>query len=280
MSHDVRGYYEGNTRAFLRPHRGSASTGAIHRALWAPGVDSRDEAMHYIHELMLERLRQADVQVAADLGCGVGASLRYISRRHPGVYRGITISDVQAKLARQTLPEDCPVLVGDLTDPPALDRLLQDVPTRTFDAAWMIESFNHIQESQRFLEAISVRLAPGGILMICDDFLGRQPEGRRERVLLNEFRRGWHMHTLLSSRELSERTARIGLNLQQDQSLDLSGYIRRHGVTPAAVRVTAGIGRLLNRTTPWWDNIRGGDALTRLGGSGVIRYQLLVFRRD
>lgn len=282
MSHDVREYYESNTRAFLRPHRGSSSTGAIHRALWPPEVKTRIEAMHHIHHLVVAEFLKTLPQVTsiADLGCGVGASIAFLSELIQAHWTGITLSETQAALARERVPPDTTIIAGDMSDPAILDRAVHPEGNwLPLDGAYMIESFAHLQETDRFLEALSVRMQPGALLLVCDDFLDHHPKGRRDRELVEEFREGWHVPSLMSADELATRARRHQLVIQDDRCRDLSPLIRTTGVTATTVGITAAVGRRLNARSPWWDNIRGGDALRRLGARGIIRYQLLVFRR-
>ena len=107
---DVREYYNGNTRAFLR--FGKGRTRAIHRAIHAPGVRSLEEAYHVVDERILAMLAPVVAEHAArtglqatiaDLGCGVGASIAYLSKRIDARFVGITVSEVQASIATQTL---------------------------------------------------------------------------------------------------------------------------------------------------------------------------------
>ncbi|MBV1862051.1 MAG: hypothetical protein KUG77_26760, partial [Nannocystaceae bacterium] len=52
---DVEEYYEANTKRFLRFGQGG-TVGAIHRAVWGPGVQTRTEAFHHVHERLLQRV--------------------------------------------------------------------------------------------------------------------------------------------------------------------------------------------------------------------------------
>lgn len=283
MSSDVRDYYEGNTRAFLRPHRRGAATGTIHRALWAPGVSSRWDALHYIHHCILAELKHTPTLPAdttfrgLDLGCGVGASLAWIASQHPGSYHGLTVSPVQRDIARATLPETCTVHAGDATNPADLTAIAGNHP---FHAVWMIESFNHIAAAADLLAGISRHLAPGGLLLICDDFLTRPPETDAQRRMVDQFRSGWHMHGLTTAAALQEQSAAHGLTPLPNRTTNLSPYIRHHGIIPTLVRLTATLGTAVGASSPWWDNIIGGNALNQLGYQGLIQYQLLVFQRS
>ena len=66
MSDGVTRYYDGNTRSFLRFGRGGRATGAIHRALRAPGVRTQEDALNYVHHLIAEELKLFPVDTGSD----------------------------------------------------------------------------------------------------------------------------------------------------------------------------------------------------------------------
>jgi hypothetical protein len=144
----------------------------------------------------------------------------------------------------------------------------------------MIESFNHIASTDVLLAGISRHLAPGGLLLICDDFLSRPPKTGKENKAVEQFRDGWHMHGLTTAEELRVRGPQHRLTPLPERTTDLSAYIRHRGVIATMVWLTAALGTAFRASSPWWDNIIGGNALNHLGRTGLIQYQLLVFRRS
>src|SRR4051794_8829989 len=92
-STQVRRYYDANTPAFVR-HGQGGGIGAIHRAVWGPGVADRVQAFRYVDDLIL---RQLDALPGAggahvlDLGCGVGGTLSYLAQQRPIRGTGITL---------------------------------------------------------------------------------------------------------------------------------------------------------------------------------------------
>src|SRR5262245_28486043 len=163
---DIRRYYDRHSAAFVRFGQGG---GAIHRAVWGPRTHTRNEAFHYVDEQIAALVRRyvsssRDVHVV-DLGCGVGASLCYLAERLPIRGTGITLSPVQAAMARQAvaragLSERVECLEGDYCDlPPTL---------RHADVAYAIESFVHGPDPRRFFGECHRLVNPGGVLVICD----------------------------------------------------------------------------------------------------------------
>ena len=168
----VRSYYDRQTAGFVALGEGGRE-GAIHRAVWAPGVTSRAEAFHYVHDRIAEALARVArdlppgvVPHVVDLGCGVGASLTYLAARAPLRGTGITLSPVQAALAADRiralgLAERLTCLEGDYTSLPA------GVPPA--DLAFAIESFVHGPSPRDFFAECARLVRPGGALVICDD---------------------------------------------------------------------------------------------------------------
>ena len=62
----IRRYYDRNTSAFVALGQGG-SVGAIHRAVWGPGVTRSEDAFHYVEDRIAEHIRRLplDVDIAA-----------------------------------------------------------------------------------------------------------------------------------------------------------------------------------------------------------------------
>ena len=316
MNLDVRNYYDRNTRSFLRFGRGNGATGAIHRELWAPGVGSHIEALHYIHRRIAAAFVEAGVASPrpesrddgngrrtrvhlADLGCGVGAGTAWISRHLEARVSGVTLSAVQAHMgseaiARRGEARRRRIIQGDFTSSSTFGTLAD---WGTLDGAWMIESFNHADDAEALFRHLNGHMKSGGILAVCDDLPAPSlferlasstsveryrrfaPEGtsRRHRRWIEEFRRGWHVHTFLSSKALETLAREHGF--ERYAIHDLSAYVALDRPRDLLVRLAAGPAAVLRLRGGVWDNIRGGNALQQLAKRGLMRYELCLFRR-
>ncbi len=317
MSLDVRNYYDRNTRSFLRFGRGSGATGAIHRELWAPGVTSHIEALHYIHRRIVAAFVEAGVARPhaesgddgtprrstvethlADLGCGVGASTTWIGRRLDARVSGVTLSAIQAHIgmhdiARSGEAHRRRIIQGDFAAPATFERLADWGP---LDGAWMIESFNHADDAAALFAHLADHMRPGGVLAVCDDLpapsvaprlelsaVSSRPRNdsryvrRRHRRWIDEFRRGWHVHTFLSSRELEALAREHGF--ERYAVHDFSAYAALDRPRDLLVRLVAGPAAFFRLSGGVWDNVRGGNALQQLAKRGLMRYELCLFRR-
>ena len=272
----ARRYYEANTGRFLRYGQGGGA-GAIHRSVWAPSVTTEREAFEYADKLVLERIRarHAGVVDVLDLGCGVGASLAYLAARMPVRGTGITISGVQATLARERiaalgLTDKVRILEGSYLDLPA------DVGPA--HAAFSIEAFVHCPDADRYFAQAAAHLVNGGLLLVLDDFLSTragETVTARERRVLDEFREGWVTSALQTPAEVASTAARHGLALIDN--VDLTPYLETGRAGDRLVAAVMTVARHLPIGGEYFKSFLGGNALQEGLTGGLIEYRFLVF---
>ena len=218
----VRTYYDRNTPRFVRSHQ-SAVAKAIHREVWGPGVQSEKEAFEYINKLVLSVIGKLAQDFPApmrvlDLGCGVGGTLFYLAERMPIQAVGVSLSPVGIRLA-EGLARDagfegvCRFVEANYLDLPELESR---------HAVYAIEAFLHGPDAGKFFPSAASVLAAGGRLIICDDFLSEQAEQSKDRRAtrdLAEFKRGWHVGSLITTAQASAHALNAGLRLIDDQDL-------------------------------------------------------------
>ena len=281
-------YYNRNTRRFLRfAAHGSSST--IHRAIWAPGVLNRRDAVHYVHRLILQHaLANLDHPVVWDLGCGVGASIAYLAAQQRGSYRGVTISSTQRTLAERLLSQtvrsataDWSVLHGDFCRADTFQQLMALCPARRPAVVYMIEAFGHAADPRFLLRASAESLDDQGTLVICDDIIAHA-DGRYSAEV-QQFTAGWQIASLWTVDEISACAADFGMALEHN--VDLTPWVE---IDRPRDRIIASLiaaldcsrlsrNRLFN--SPFWGNMRGGSALQRALANGTMRYRFLVYRK-
>lgn len=274
----VRAYYDRNTSTFVALGQGG-NVGAIHRAVRAPGVRTREDAFRYVEDQIAERIGRMPPGVGAphlvDLGCGIGASLCCLAERLPGITgTGVTLSPVQARCAAERiraagLSDRVRCLEGDYNDLP--DGI------RPADLAYAIESFVHGPDPVRFFSQCRTLVRPGGLLVVCDDFRRPTTDAAAAKTIAR-FCRGWHINTLLEAGELRALARDAGF--VHDATTDLTPYLELDRPRDRAIR-------LLAATTGWapgmWSRfgaLLGGSALQQSLKRGWIGYDLVVFRRQ
>jgi cyclopropane fatty-acyl-phospholipid synthase-like methyltransferase len=272
----VASYYDANTRRFLSLG-GSGETAAIHRQIWAPGVETSEQAFLYLNRLVAgaaqPSLRLQALPRLLDLGCGVGGTATWLAGQMGLSIVGVTNSAVQQAYAiersrRLGLEERCRFLLADFMALPAVGP---------FSAAYAIESLVHAPDGSRFFSQVNQQLLPGGRLVICDDFLAAPGEslGGDARPWLSRFERDWQINTLVTSSAAQEMAQRAGFRLVE--ASDLSAYLR--SFHPLVLRTVSWLTRLPVRSA-YWQNLSGGTALQVCVSRGWTKYLALVFEKE
>ena len=272
----VASYYDANTWRILCLG-GSGETAAIHRQIWASGVESAEQSFMYLNHWVASAVQPSlhlhPPPRLLDLGCGVGGTATWLAERLGISIVGITNSSVQQSHAiersrRLGLEERCRFLLADFMALPAVGP---------FSAAYAIESFVHAPDVPCFFAQIDHQLYPGGRLLICDDFLAAPAEslGDDARRWLRRFERDWHVNTLLTSSAVQEMAQDAGFRLLQ--AADLSAHLR--SFHPVVLGTVAWLTQLPVRPA-YWQNLSGGTALQVCVSRGWIKYLALVFEKE
>jgi tocopherol O-methyltransferase len=270
---DIRRYYDRHSATFVRYGQGG---GAIHRAVWGPGTRTRDEAFHYVDDLIAELARgvrspSGETHVV-DLGCGVGGSLCHLARRLPIRGTGITLSPTQVAMSRRViaaagLTDRVTCLEGDYCNLPGT------LPPA--DVAYAIEAFVHGPFPERFFAQCHRLIMPGGLLVICDDVrrTGTSPEAVSA---IEEFTDGWHINTLLKRDTLVSLARTHGF--QHLSTTDLTPFIEINRMRDRVIAAYVAVLKHLPIGRDRFDYVIGGDALQTCLAKGWIGYELNVFR--
>lgn len=272
----VRDYYDRHTRAFVSIGQGG---GAIHRAVWGPGVGDRTAAFHHVEdriaELIQPTLAEHERQLhIVDLGCGVAASACYLAERLPVRVTGITLSPVQARLAQTRIrmagvSDRVVCIQGDYNHlPPGVG---------TADLAYAIESFVHGPDPDLFFAECRRLLRPGGVLIICDDFRRPTVDPRAESAI-ERFCRGWHVNALLDAAALQALAATHGF--AHETTVDLSAYLELGRIRDRVMNVLLPFLNLLPRIAGRFDYVSGGSALQECLRQGWVGYEMAMFRSE
>lgn len=275
---EVAAYYDASTQRFLKVG-GSGTALAIHRALWAPGVDDPVDAAAHVNTLVV-RAAEASLgrspERVRDLGCGVGGTLLHLATEWPDAeLTGLTLSVEQVQLARRHarargLSDRVRVLRSDFSLPTTLPRA---------ELVIAIESHVHAVSAEGFLRSAQSHLLPGGVLIIIDDMLARPASDldRRGMRLVGAFRRGWRLGHVTPVHGLVDTAQGLGYQLL-DQT-DLSPLLRLNRWRDHALRVVGPVADALGLARfALFANMVGGNALTQAHRAGIMSYRLVVLQ--
>ncbi|MEX0935557.1 MAG: class I SAM-dependent methyltransferase [Gemmatimonadota bacterium] len=285
-------YYDSNTHRFLLVGR-SGDRHAIHRELWGPGVQNPRQAAGYVNNLVAEEIeaslpppdrtgpRRSATQASGrgpiilDMGCGVGGTLFELAERFPRArLHGVTISRRQHQLALRLKTR---LDRGDRCDFSLADFQSMKLDLRA-DFVVGIESFVHSIAPERFFASVEAHLAPGGRMILVDDFLARAARSfsSRDRAEIERFRVGWHARSMCTVETCATAAKQAGLDLLEDR--DLTGLVRpgriRDRVIARLSPIFVALGLIRH---PFFANMIGGNALQVGLVNGFIEYRMLVF---
>lgn len=183
----------------------------VHHGLWLRGNETRDEAVLQLVELVAA---QAQIELGTrvcDIGCGYGASARVLAQRGADV-TGVTISPVQYAIATRESAGGNPYFVLG-------DWLTNELPSESFNAAYAIESSEHMPDKSMFFSQASRVLRRGGRLIVCAWLAADHPGATAERWLLEPICREGRMPHLGSVSDYETLAQNAGFTLENFEDL-------------------------------------------------------------
>jgi tocopherol O-methyltransferase len=131
----------------------------VHHGYFRRGDETPAHAVEALTDLVADRLGLRHGMAICDIGCGYGASARYLAAKYGLTVRGVTVSAAQASRADSLTVPGVTVEVG--------DWMANGFAADSFDRAYAIESSEHMPDKQRFFDEAFRVLRPGGALAIC-----------------------------------------------------------------------------------------------------------------
>lgn len=130
----------------------------------------RDSMLNQMNHQIIKRLHlpKTKKSTLADLGCGMGGTMRYALKQHKNLSAfGVTLSDFQVKKGNELLNgKNGTILKHNYNN--------TSFKSNTFNAAVAIESFCHSGHSTKSIKEAHRILKPNGRLVIADAFLKKE----------------------------------------------------------------------------------------------------------
>jgi tocopherol O-methyltransferase len=169
----------------------------IHHGYWEDG-----ESPAAAQVKLVERLAaQAHIPWGAhvlDVGCGLGGSALWLVRHLGCRVLGITISPVQAAMARERARAEG---LAERVCFEVMDANRLTLPPERFDAVWVIECSEHLADKRRFLAACACLLRPSGVLALCAWLVAEDLRSMAQARLIAEVASGMLCPSLASKRD-------------------------------------------------------------------------------
>ncbi|TNB74634.1 methyltransferase domain-containing protein [Arthrobacter sp. BB-1] len=148
----------------------------VHHGLWETGRETPAEAVDALVHTVGERLRLRPGESCVDIGCGYGSTARQLAGTHRVRVTGFTISAGQARYAAEHPEPDVDIQLR--------DWLSNGLADSSANAAWAIESSEHMVDKPRFFAEANRVLSPGGRFVICAWLAETGASGWKVRHLL------------------------------------------------------------------------------------------------
>lgn len=191
----------------------------VHHGLWTTGRETPEEATEALVALVAERLGLRAGERACDIGCGYGATAASLARRHDARVTGLTLSPVQAQEAMRLAETDPRLCFA------CADWLSNGLLDGTFDAAYAIESSEHMEDKAGFFRQAHRVLRPGGRMVVCAWLSRQDPSPWEVRHMLEPICREGRLPGMGTEAEYRALAEAAGLTVTGYE--DVSARVRR-----------------------------------------------------
>ena len=177
----------------------------VHHGLWVTGRETAGEAVQALVDTVGDRLELTPGQACVDIGCGYGSTARRLAEKRGVRVTGFTLSQEQAHYAAAR-----PLPGVDIKARDWLDNGLDDASA---DAAWAIESSEHMVDKSRFFAEANRVLSPGGRFVVCAWLAADDATGWKVRHLLEPICREGRLPSMGTRAEYEAMAAAAGFTV-------------------------------------------------------------------
>lgn len=188
----------------------------VHHGFWKTGKESVKEATEQLIDLVAEEGQIKEGSKVCDVGCGYGATSRFLVQKYKASLTSLTLSQTQWEFAKALDPDSknpCYLLS---------DFLQNDLPSGSFDLVISIESSEHMVDKQKFFDEVIRILKPGGRFVTCAWLAKNTPARWEVDYLLEPICREGRLPSMGSEADYREMMTKAGLKKLRFQDLSPS----------------------------------------------------------
>ena len=177
----------------------------VHHGLWVTGYETPAEAVEALVDTVADRLRLVPGEACVDIGCGYGSTARQLASTRSLRVTGFTLSAEQAHYAAAHPVPDVDIQLR--------DWLANGLNDASANAAWAIESSEHMVDKPRFFAEAHRVLSPGGRFVICAWLAETDASGWKVRHLLEPICREGRLPSMGTREEYEAMATAAGFTI-------------------------------------------------------------------
>lgn len=191
----------------------------VHHGYWITGSEPVKKATEQLIELVAKAGKIDDRSRVLDVGCGYGATSRYLTKHYEAQMTALTISKTQWQYARTHDPESSNprYILGDF--------LHNDFPENHYDVVFSIESSEHMVDKEKFFQEVYRLLKPGGRFVTCAWLAKNEPKPWEVKHLLEPICREGRLPSMGSENDYRKMMEEVGLN--NIEFSDISSQVKK-----------------------------------------------------
>jgi len=178
----------------------------INHGYWKTGDEPLPMALEQLVELIAEKGKIDSNTRVCDVGCGYGASARYLVREKGAQVTALTLSKAQWQYSRTHDPES--------TNPRYIlaDFLKNSLPSNSFDVVIAIESLEEMIDKKQFFTEAARLVRPGGHFVTTAWIVRQTPTKWETAHLLQPICEERHIPSIGTEREYREMMEKAGFS--------------------------------------------------------------------
>lgn len=180
---------------------------ALHYGFWYEDTKTLAEAVRNTNNFVMDALAIDSKDTVLDAGCGVGGTSIHIAESTGAIVEGITLSDVQLKIAKRRASKS---LAAHLLNFSKQDFTKTNFSESTFSKVFGIESICYAHRKIDFLNEAYRVMKPGGRIAVVDLFLTKEPLDAQETKIYTKTIEGWALPNLSTTEGFSKFLEQAG----------------------------------------------------------------------